>query len=555
VNLQVFDRGCGDWCTGTLTGDINTSDALQVFGGGGYAYHASSLGQSNFCQQKAATFTQDGVVVCQAPNLCTGVSCAAPGPCQQNGVCNPINGQCDYAPTADLSACSDADPTHSICLDGACAADPCAGVTCVASDQCHKPGVCDQLTGQCSNPKAPYGLACDDGDPGTDGTVCVSGVCQIPPAAQYATANLATGSTPMAFVFAPAGTVFNSDQDYDDWCTNHGFSGNRTGNAALGSTAPNYYDPNDYYCSQYCCFLGFGNGMSGAISNFVNFNLPEGQNLQVIDRGCGHWCTNSFNGDVNTTDALFVSGESSYQYKSGTVGNGGVNYCQPGKQVELIQDGVVVCQAPNLCTGVICAAPGPCQEAGVCNPVTGQCLYAPQADLSACSDSDPKHSLCFGGACATDPCLGVSCGGPIDQCHAAQVCDQHNGLCTNPNAPNGTPCDDNDPSTPVTTCSNGVCSASITKWSEGTANWPDEACNPNSSFGNCNTNDQGHADAWATAVCQLNGYSTGVWTGNKAPGCNGQVSMYCGGQIPCNQIYEFQCSPGDQTKVEITCFP
>jgi hypothetical protein len=31
--------------------------------------------------------------------------------------------------------------------------------------------------------------------------------------------------------------------------------------------------------------------------------------------------------------------------------------------------------------------------------------------------------------------------------------------------------------------------------------------------------------------------------------------MYCGGQIPCNQIYEFQCSPGDQTKVEITCFP
>src|SRR5581483_7984271 len=38
----------------------------------------------------------------------------------------------------------------------------------------------------------------------------------------------------------------------------------------------------------------------------------------------------------------------------------------------------------------------------------------------------------------------------------------------------------------------------LTMWSQGTLSWPDEACNPDFSFGGCNTNNQDHADAWAT---------------------------------------------------------
>ncbi len=102
-------------------------------------------------------------------------------------------------------------------------------------------------------------------------------------------------------------------------------------------------------------------------------------------------------------------------------------------------------------------------------------------------------------------------------------------------------------------CSAGACSAGLTKWSEGTAQWPDQACNPNNSFGSCNTNAQNYADAWALYVCKLNGYTKGVWTGNKQAGCNGQVSMYCGNNIPCQPLWEYNCSPSDQTKVEITC--
>ena len=47
--------------------------------------------------------------------------------------------------------------------------------------------------------------------------------------------------------------------------------------------------------------------------------------------------------------------------------------------------------------------------------------------------------------------------------------------------------------------------ASITRWSDGTQNWPDSACNPTRAFGYCDTNDQDKADVWVTYVCQQNG--------------------------------------------------
>jgi hypothetical protein len=105
----------------------------------------------------------------------------------------------------------------------------------------------------------------------------------------------------------------------------------------------------------------------------------------------------------------------------------------------------------------------------------------------------------------------------------------------------------------VGSCSAGVCLSQLTRWSAGTNSWPDEACNPTNSFGSCNTNAQDHADAWATEVCQANGWSSGTWTGNKMPGCAGDISMYCQGAIPCNPRVETTCAPGDQTQVEFTC--
>jgi len=106
----------------------------------------------------------------------------------------------------------------------------------------------------------------------------------------------------------------------------------------------------------------------------------------------------------------------------------------------------------------------------------------------------------------------------------------------------------------------GFCRDELTMWSLGTAAWPDEACNPTNSFGHCDTNDQAHADAWATAVCVNNGWGSGIWTGNKTGGCgngvaSGQpsVSMWCQGTIPCTETIENTCSTSDQTIIEFTC--
>ena len=105
----------------------------------------------------------------------------------------------------------------------------------------------------------------------------------------------------------------------------------------------------------------------------------------------------------------------------------------------------------------------------------------------------------------------------------------------------------------------------LVKWSEGTDAWPDQACNPFNSFGGCDTNACDHANAWAQYVCASNGYDVGIWTGRKEAGCGpggpggpvvggtGPISMFCGGTIPCEPIVETECSPGDQTQIEIFC--
>ncbi|MFT3776509.1 MAG: thrombospondin type 3 repeat-containing protein [Minicystis sp.] len=103
-----------------------------------------------------------------------------------------------------------------------------------------------------------------------------------------------------------------------------------------------------------------------------------------------------------------------------------------------------------------CAPPGPCRQAGVCAPATGQCSYAPVANGTACDD---------GNACTqTDTCLNGACAGgnPItcaaaDQCHAAGTCDPLTGQCSSAIVANGTACDDGNACTQTDTCQNGAC--------------------------------------------------------------------------------------------------
>ena len=104
------------------------------------------------------------------------------------------------------------------------------------------------------------------------------------------------------------------------------------------------------------------------------------------------------------------------------------------------------------------------------------------------------------------------------------------------------------------------CRNTLTMYSLGTAEWPDEACNPTYPFGYCDSTAQADGDIWADAVCKNNGWTSGVWTGNTIPGCGSgavlndpSISMWCEGQDPCYQTTESSCQPSDQTVVEFTC--
>mgnify|MGYP007099124517 CR=1 FL=1 len=67
-------------------------------------------------------------------------------------------GAAGTAPCNDGNACTQSDT----CEAGACTgANP---VVCSALDQCHDAGMCDPMTGVCSNPVKANGSACDDGN-------------------------------------------------------------------------------------------------------------------------------------------------------------------------------------------------------------------------------------------------------------------------------------------------------------------------------------------------------------------------------------------------------
>jgi hypothetical protein len=114
---------------------------------------------ANDCQvcSKARGASTDGVCTvltgthCDGVSKCQNVMCPPPDPCHKPGKCNPLNGACSYAPSADRTLCDDG----NACTRGdTCQMGECRGIkeTCTAPDMCHKDGECEPTTGECSYP-------------------------------------------------------------------------------------------------------------------------------------------------------------------------------------------------------------------------------------------------------------------------------------------------------------------------------------------------------------------------------------------------------------------
>jgi hypothetical protein len=54
---------------------------------------------------------------------------------------------------------------------------PGNGVVCGPLDECHTAGVCNPVTGMCTNPTKANGSTCSDGDACTLDDACTAGSC------------------------------------------------------------------------------------------------------------------------------------------------------------------------------------------------------------------------------------------------------------------------------------------------------------------------------------------------------------------------------------------
>lgn len=231
-------------------------------------------------------------------------------------------------------------------------------------------------------------------------------------------------------------------------------------------------------------------------------------------------------------------------------------------------------------SGTTCQTAGPCVvnpclNRGVCT-ATGATTYTCdctgtgfegttcQTNHNDCTSTSCVHGTCIDGVngyscdCTGTGYEGTTCETNHNDCTSSS-CSAVGGRCVD--LVNGFKCAcgvDADCGGAVLSCDpvNLVCRSSITKFSEGTTTWPDDACGSGGPFGGCDSSSQVLGDEWALAVCRDAGWTKGVWEGVATLGCasgTGTVSMWCQDMSPCAEARETTCQPGDQNVIEFTC--
>ena len=268
-----------------------------------------------------------------------------------------LNSTNDYATyNAALSvigeggSCDDGDlcTTGDVCTSGSCAGTP---VVCTESDQCHVAGTCDPANGQCSNPNAPDGTSCNDGNACTQTDSCQAGVC--------------TGGNPVV-------------------CT----------------------------AQDQCHIAGTCDPANGQCSNPIATNgtsCSDGNACTQTDSCQAGVCTGGNPVVCTAQDQCHVAGtcDPANGQCSNPIATNGTS-CSDGNACTQTDS----CQA-GVCTGgnpVVCTAQDQCHVAGTCDPANGQCSNPPAPIGTACTnEGNPCASQCDGaGICLVASCSAVT---------------------------------------------------------------------------------------------------------------------------------------------------
>jgi hypothetical protein len=552
-----------------VCGPVTVAAAHVCHGGTGTCDAAETCdGTHTFCpaDAKAAdgTACNDGNACtqgdsCQAGACTAGdpVTCTASDSCHVAGTCNPATGACTNPLAPNGTACSDG---NACTQSDSCQAGTCTGsspVTCTASDSCHVAGTCNPATGACTNPVAPNGTSCSDGNPCTRNDVCQSGACAggAPVTCTASdschvagTCNPATGacSNPAA----PNGTACSDGNA----CTQNDSC--QAGTCAAGTAktcAP----------SDQCHVAGTCDPATGACSNPVAPNgttCSDGNACTVSDTCQSGACTAGAPKTCAASDQCHVAGtcDSSTGACSNPAAPNGTA-CSDGNACTQTD----TCQA-GTCTGAnpkTCGASDQCHVAGSCNPGTGVCSNPAAPNGTACTD---------GNACTrTDTCQAGSCtgGNPVvcaasDQCHVAGTCNSGTGVCSNPTAPNGTTCTDGNACTRTDTCQAGsctggnpvICGASDQCHVAGTCNSGTGVCS-NPTAANGKTCNDGNActtsDTCQAGVCAGSGSCSTVWTNVPASPVVAYATSTSGAKV----TYTKPTAKNGSTVLNVSCTP
>ena len=378
----------------------------------GFCCSSSACGACKACGATGACQNDDGNA-CPSPDLChpaagicsggacvsTPKTCTALDQCHVAGTCNPATGLCSNPAATNGTSCNDGDKckTSETCQSGVCSGG--ISTACQPLDQCHVAGTCDSTTGACSNPAATNGTSCNDGNKCTNGETCSSGTCG--------------GGTPKVCGASDQCHVAGACDPGTGLCSNP---------AATNGTD---CDDNNACTNGESCQSGACTGGTTKVCTALDQCHVAG----TCDPGSGN-CSNP-------------------AASNGTGCNDG-NACTNGES----------CQS-GACSGgtaKVCSASDQCHVAGTCDPGTGACSNPTASNGTICNDGN--------GCTSGETCTGGTCGGGTqttcqasDQCHVAGTCNPSNGACSNPNAPDDTPCESHQ-CTLLDTCQSGSCQSS-----------------------------------------------------------------------------------------------
>jgi hypothetical protein len=227
-------------------------------------------------------------------------------------------------------------------------------VTCVPLDACHIAGTCNPLTGQCSNPVAPNGTACSDGNACTQPDTCQGGVCTGGPLVGDTTSNMAHRWT---FDEASGGTALDSAGTSDGTL---GSSASRTvsfdGSGAITLTPTQQCDLN----AQVDFGLAPGQFGTGAftVSYWLNTTFNTGGIGDLIgnrvDGSAGNFLSARLSGSALTSLEIYEDAEGTngagFNVSPVPLNDGSwhhVAYTRSGTSLKMYIDGVLVGSATS----------------------------------------------------------------------------------------------------------------------------------------------------------------------------------------------------------------